>query len=205
MRALLSIATRSSPLARARRAVSARDDRDGVSYSCRQPTAFRDFRRREFRDAKLPDAADSSAGKAFESGCLAFPRFSFFFFRDRDVTLVWAFGQTRFRRNSGIFPCARDGEKGGRRSAGDRAAALRPERTLERPHASRIGRSLSRTHTHRGPRETLAHRRIQREVGRPSRWGTPSTRRMKSSRRLDKAPTARCTRPGREPRADSWR
>jgi hypothetical protein len=64
---------------------------------------------------------------------------------------------------------------------------------------------LSRTHTQRGPRETLAHRRTEREVGRPSRWGTPSTRRMKSWRRLDRAPTARCTRPGREARADSWR
>jgi hypothetical protein len=106
---------------------------------------------------------------------------------------------------TGIFPRARDEEKRGRAERRRPRAALRPERTLERPHASRIGRSLSRTHTQRGPRETLAHRRTEREVGRPSRWGTPSTRRMKSWRRLGRAPTARCTRPGREARADSWR
>jgi hypothetical protein len=192
---LLSIASRSSPLARARRAVSAR----AAAMAFNTPVAS-SVRPRFVTN----QVANASPRKAFESGDRqAERRFPPFFASETRL----AYGHSVRRAFAGTpeFTRARDEEKRGRAERRRPRAALRPERTLERPHASRIGRSLSRTHTQRGPRETLAHRRTEREVGRPSRWGTPSTRRMKSWRRLDRAPTARCTRPGREARADSWR
>ena len=97
----------------------------------------------------------------------------------------------------------------------------RPSRAGERgPH--RDARTLS-AHAHLEPRLSkfeppLAAKLSRRTVARSrrtfvsnasgesrARWGTPSTRRTRSWRRLGRGRTGRCTRPGRGARGGSWR
>jgi hypothetical protein len=129
MRALLSIASRSSPLARARRAVSAR----AAAMAFNTPVAS-SVRPRFVTN----QVANASPRKAFESGdrqAEAVPPV----FRVRDATRVWAFSQTRFRRNSGIHARPRRGKTrtcgapATTRSTSTRAYARAPARLAHRP------------------------------------------------------------------------
>ena len=86
-----------------------------------------------------------------------------------------------------------------------------------RPRASSVTRAFTpgvaphveRTCSHRGPRAKRRVRHPSAVYGAPAlarqTWVTASTRRMRSSRRLGRARTGRCTRPGTGRRVVWWR
>ena len=119
------------------------------------------------------------------------------------MSLRLTFDQNCEKGNRDLFPP-------GDWSVGGHNLARRPRASsVTRAFTPGVAPHVDRTCSHRGPRAKRRVRHPSAVYGAPAlarqTWVTASTRRMRSSRRLGRARTGRCTRPGRGRRVVWWR